>query len=184
MFLESNMTYISPMVERMPYTLLESREGYELRRYDVCVLATIHVFAELESAANIGFGPLVGYISGSNVSGEKMAMTSPVVQVATTQPGYDISFVLPQSIGVSEIPVPYDSRIITSILPDRVMATIRYRGRWSESRFMAAAERLMSCLARDGIEISGPPQWARFDPPWVPPVLRTNEILAPVRLSA
>jgi hypothetical protein len=164
----------------MPYTILEKRDGYELRRYSECVIATVQINANLADAANIGFGPLVRYISGGNLGGERMAMTAPVLQAESEKQGYDVSFVLPTSVDVLNIPVPDDSRITTHMLPQRTMAAHRYRGRWTSRSFAIATQNLMGQLERDKIAISGPAQWARFDPPWTPPFLRTNEVLIPV----
>lgn len=167
----------------MPYTILEKRDGYELRRYSECVIATVQINASLVDAANIGFGPLVRYISGGNLGGERMAMTAPVLQAESEKQGYDVSFVLPTSVDVLNIPVPDDSRITTKVLPQRTMAAHRYRGRWTLRSFAIATQKLKDRLERDKIAISGTAQWARFDPPWTPPFLRTNEVLIPVNFS-
>ena len=41
--------------------------------------------------------------------------------------------------------------------------------------------RLRSALANQGYEVAGPPEWARYDAPFIPWFRRRNEVLDPVR---
>ena len=131
-------------------------------------------------AASTGFGPLVRYISGDNLPGRRMAMTSPVLQESAHSERHVISFVLPHDVSVDDIPRPRDSRVTTVAVPARDMAARTYIGRWTQRKFEANAADLIAALTRDGISAVGLPSWARYDPPWTPPFLRRNEVLVEV----
>ncbi len=165
------------MTEQMPYTLVAKRDGYELRHYDPAILVQVTVTGSPQSAGSIGFGSLVRYISGDNLPGRKMAMTSPVLQESTHASRHIVSFVLPTNVSVDDIPKPRDARVSTLAVPARDMAARTYIGRWTQVKFEANAANLVAALARDGMTTTGMPSWARYDPPWTPPFLRRNEVL-------
>lgn len=165
------------MTEEMPYTVVSQRDGYELRHYDPAILVQVTVTGDSQTAGSLGFRPLVSYISGDNLSGRRMAMTSPVLQESTHASQHVVSFVLPKNVSVDDIPRPRDSRVTTVAVPARDMAARTYIGRWTQRKFEDNAEQLVADLARDGIGGVGLPSWARYDPPWAPPFLRRNEVL-------
>lgn len=165
------------MTEQMPYTVVAKRDGYELRHYDPAILVQVTVTGSPQSAGSIGFGSLVRYISGDNLPGRKMAMTSPVLQESTHASSHIVSFVLPANVSVDDIPKPRDARVSTVAVPARDMAARTYIGRWTQAKFEANAADLVAALARDGMTTTGTPSWARYDPPWTPPFLRRNEVL-------
>ena len=168
------------MTEQMPYTVVATKSGYELRHYDPAILVQVTVTGNSQSAASTGFGPLVRYISGDNLPGRRMAMTSPVLQESSHSEHHVISFVLPQHVSVDDIPRPRDSRVTTVAVPARDMAARTYIGRWTQRKFEANAADLIAAVTRDGITPVGLPSWARYDPPWTPPFLRRNEVLVEV----
>jgi hypothetical protein len=49
------------------------------------------------------------------------------------------------------------------------------------ARLRAREAELLACLARDGIETVGRPLYAGYDPPWTPPWLVRNEVMAEIR---
>lgn len=165
----------------MPYVVTAQRDGYELRHYAPAVLAQVTVIGDSEQAANMGFGPLVRYISGDNQSNTKLAMTSPVLQQSSTPTEHVVSFVLPADVDVTQIPVPRNSIVTTVVTDARDMAARTYIGRWTEKKFRDNAAELVTAVTRDGLAITGVPAWARYDPPWTPPFMRRNEVLVEIR---
>ena len=168
------------MTEQMPYTVVDKRDGYELRHYDPAILVQVTVTGDPQSAGSMGFGSLVRYISGDNEPGRKMAMTSPVLQESAHATRHVVSFVLPANVSVDDIPKPRDARVTTVAVPARDMAARTYIGRWTQSKFESNAAELVSALSRDGLNVSGAPSWARYDPPWTPPFMRRNEVLVEI----
>lgn len=57
------------------------------------------------------------------------------------------------------------------------MKAIRYSGTWSKKNYDEHLTLLKAALVREGLSPTGEPVWARYDPPYKPWFLRTNEIL-------
>ena len=164
------------MTERQPFTVLEKRDGYELREYPEAKMAQVDVRGSFSSAGNIAFGPLVRYISGANAASQKIAMTAPVIQ-ETTGAAYRVSFVMPADMSTTDLPTPADARVSVVTVPARRIAAVGFRGSWSEARFREHSADLVRALERDGITEHGDPFYARFDPPWKPGFLKYSEVL-------
>jgi len=77
---------------------------------------------------------------------------------------------------LADLPEPLDPRVRFREVPPRRLAARAYSGGWSTSRYEEELARLRAALAREGLAAAGEPVWARFDPPFKPWFLRTNEI--------
>lgn len=184
-------------LEKPKYEVVfEHSNGIELRRYAAHILIETEVDAAFEDAGNAAFRRLAGYIGGNNRAStkvsmtvpvnqrsaaepEKMAMTAPVSQRAEGQ-SYVISFVLPSKYSLDSAPEPTDSRVRLSRVPPSLVAAIRYRGRWTEETYQERLAELKQTIDELNWQISGEPNFARYNPPIVPGLLRRNEILIPV----
>lgn len=146
-----------------------------------------------ESAGNRGFGPLFGYISGSNKPNTKIAMTAPVIQelkqkISMTAPvmqqvaesGSVISFVMPAHMTLDSLPIPNNSEVSLRSIQEQLVAVKRFSGRWTKESCDKNLNELMSRIADHGFEQAGPPRFARFNPPWTPGFMRRNEVQIPV----
>jgi effector-binding domain-containing protein len=181
-------------IEEPAYTVLEQRPGFELRQVAAYLVAEITIEADAGRAGNQGFGPLVRYIGGANRQQEKISMTAPVTQeaagekIAMTTPvaqtaagdGYLVSFMVPSRYTLETVPLPTDPRIRIREVPAQVVAVLRYRGTWSEARYREHEQKLLAALAEQGLEVAGPPRWARYNSPFSLPPLRRNEVIVPV----
>lgn len=181
--------------ERPKYKVLKSHDGVEVREYATYVVAETVVKAGRQEAGNEGFRRLAGYIFGKNRGGEKIAMTAPVTEapaegarIAMTAPvtevpagdGFAVQFMMPAGYSLESLPSPLDDRVVFRQVPARRVAALRYSGTWSESRYLEHLEELRTKMKKHGLEEKGEASWARYDPPWTPWFLRTNEILIPV----
>ncbi|MDP5065186.1 MAG: heme-binding protein, partial [Haliea sp.] len=169
-------------------------ESFELRRYEPHILAETVVDGDFEGAGNKAFSRLFKYISGSNTSSEKVAMTSPVGQqpqsekIDMTSPvgqqqvndQWVVSFTMPASFTLETLPQPADPAVTLREVPARYMAAVRYSGFWSEKSYRLNKEKLEAWIASQSLTVVGEPAWARYDPPFKPWFLRRNEILVPV----
>jgi hypothetical protein len=54
---------------------------------------------------------------------------------------------------------------------------VLFRSGWNEKRFTSEGELLLAAVIAAGFEPVGNLYWARFDPPWKPGFLKTNEVL-------
>ena len=184
------------MTEQQPYDVLTRFPGFELRRYPTHLVAEVEVDSSFTDAGNQAFGVLVAFISGRNSTRGKVAMTAPVVQesastrIAMTSPVVQergdqagrqvVAFVMPAEFTADTLPTPTDPRIRVREIPTQTAAVKTFTGRWTEQAYQEQLAELRNAVAQAGLEISGPPRFARFDPPWTPWVLRRNEVVLPV----
>ena len=187
------------MTQQQPYDVLSSFPGFEVRRYPAHLVAEVEVDASFTRAGNEAFGVLVAYISGRNSTRGKVAMTAPVLQEQASatiemtspvvqQPGGDsgrhvVAFVMPAEFTLDTLPTPADPRINVREVPAHVAAVRSFTGRWTEHIYERQLNGLKSAVEQAGLEVSGPPRFARFDPPWTPWFRRRNEVVLPVSRS-
>jgi hypothetical protein len=187
-------------IEEPVFRVLDRDGAFALREYAPYLVAETRVESGFESAGNAAFQRLFRYISGNNVTqqkiamtapvtqsrsearGEKIAMTAPVTQVAAGE-GYRVAFVLPASYTLETAPTPLDKTIEIRAVPARLVASWRYSGRWTEGNYREAESRLRGQIAERDLEPVGEPILARYNPPFMPPFLRRNEVLIPVKHS-
>lgn len=183
-------------LEEPPYEVVEKRSDYEIRRYPAYLVAEFEVESSFEDAGNDAFRPLADFIFGDNVdaedigmtapvtqrpdAGEKMEMTLPVTQRPSDRDAYVVQFVMPSRYTLETLPRPTDPRIRIRKEPEKLVAVHRYSGTWSEERYREREARLRAALERDGVRVTGPATWARFNSPWSLWFLRRNEIWLPI----
>jgi hypothetical protein len=181
--------------ERLPAVVIERAGEFELRRIEPHIVAETFVEGGFDDVGNEGFRRLAAYIGGANRSRRSISMTAPVSQAAASekismtapvgqeQAGdrYRITFLMPAKYALETLPQPTDERITLCAEPARSVAVIRYSGFWSRSRYEEHEARLRAWIAQRGLEPRSEPVWARYDPPFVPWFLRTNEIMIEVR---
>jgi len=181
---------IAMALEKPSYRVVERREAFELREYAPYLVAETVVGGSREEAGNAGFRVLAGYIFGKNRGEKKIAMTAPVTQAEpakiamtapVTQAGQEgrwiIQFMMPPTYSLETLPEPLDPAVSFRVVPARRVAAHAYSGTWSAVRYEEHLATLRAALAAAGLTAVGEPTWARYDPPFMPWFLRTNEIL-------
>ena len=185
------------MTEQQRYDVLQRFPVFEVRRYAEHLVAEVEVDGSFANAGNQAFGTLVGFISGRNSSrgsiamtapvvqesaSTKISMTSPVVQAPAAESGrHVVAFVMPAEFTLDTLPVPSDLRVKVRLVSAEVAAAKSFTGRWTERTYQEQLAELRTAVERAGLEVSGEPRFARFDPPWTPWFLRRNEVVLPVR---
>jgi hypothetical protein len=172
------------MTEIQPYTVVREFEGVELRDYPEHVLVEVDAAGDFFTAGNLGFRPLLRYISGDNAARASIAMTAPVIQQPTSQQKHVVSFVLPANLTPADVPAPADGRVRTRVVPAGRVAAMRFSGGSNEQRYEDRASDLLAALRRAGIAPTGDVYFARYDPPWKPGFLKRNEALVAVAPGA
>lgn len=182
-------------IEEPAYTVEAEIDGIEYRRYSPFVVARIQMPADMArtEAANAAFMILFRYIQGANSTSTKVEMTAPVLQdrgtrIAMTAPvlqeaapeGWRVAFVLPAEYSLATAPVPDDARIKLEVVPQRLVAALRYSGRWTEKNAGKFSARLLQALEKTGINPTGEIESAFYNAPFVPPFLRRNEMLVTI----
>jgi hypothetical protein len=174
----------------------EGRVGnLEVRRYAPVVVAeTTLAGADWDEALSNGFRRLADYISGKNaerahieltppvhaaqngkISGETIAMTTPVA-VAEHAGGYTVMFMMPEGRTLESLPVPLDGRIQMRRLPARRVAVLRFTGSYAWEPVRAKMRALLAKVAQAGWHTEGEVHFGGYDPPWTLPFLRRNEV--------
>ena len=166
------------MAEIQRYKVIESNKGFEVRDYEPHTLVTKPMQGTMGSASYSAFGYLAGYIGGENENRQQIAMTAPVLQKKNAA-GFDVSFVMPHDL--ADAPRPTRSGMSIERVEGGLMAAKRFSGAATDRLFESKAEILLKELAAAGFQVVGEVQYARYNGPWTPPVLRRNEVLVAIK---
>ena len=188
--------YFSSRVENTEYSVLSSKNGYEIRLYPAHIVAQTVVKGSYREALNQGFRIVAGYIFGGNTKKQSIAMTAPVIEktstsesIAMTAPvmatvegeSHTIAFCMPKSYTLETLPIPTDSRVQIVTIPEKKMAVIRFSWGRTDSRVQEKKQELMNVLKKDNIVVVGEPQYAGYNAPWTPLWMTRNEVLVEIK---
>jgi hypothetical protein len=161
--------------ETAKYRVLVDDSPFQLRQYAELQLVTTPM--ERGDAEQDGsFMRLFRYISGDNDSGRKIAMTTPVFMSREGQAGR-MSFVVPRELAAEGTPTAIHPDIKVETMASGRFATIRFSGRRTPKALSAATRRLEGWIDEKGWQKTGSALVAGYDPPFIPPPLRRNEVL-------
>ncbi len=131
-------------------------------------------------------------------SSEKIAMTAPVTMEklagntssagstvgvspnAGTEEMYRVHFVMPAQYTMDTLPKPINTNVTLRKVAAQKMAVIRFSGFSTDEKVRVKTEELTSWIEKQGLQIIGKPQFARYDPPMMPPFLRRSEVMIAV----
>ena len=170
------------MVEQAKYEVLKKSGKIEIRRYPRLVIARVDGYGDG------GFNLLFRFISGNNRQKSDIAMTAPVVseEIAMTAPVLSekglIAFIMPEGYTIETTPEPLDDRVKIIEVPERVIAALRFSGRWSNSIFQRKTKELLAEIENAGLRVVGQVFSMRYNGPFTPWFLRRNEVAAEVEL--
>jgi len=193
-------------VETPAYTVLESSaqgRGYELREMPAYVVAECLVAAGTQHQGRDGFRALAGYIGAfgdpknegaapikmtapllsseqPGPSGQKIAMTAPVLSAEgqAGDRGYWMAFTMPSKWTLETLPKPSSPSVKLREVPKRTVAALYFSGRTNETVVAEKEAELLRMLDADGVQVApdAEPVLARYNDPFTPGFLRTNEI--------
>lgn len=172
------------MVENAKYKVLKKIGNMEIRLYPRLVIARVDGYGDA------GFNLLFRFITGNNRQKSNIAMTAPVVseQIAMTAPvlseGGSIAFIMPEGFTLESTPKPLDDRVKIVEIPERVVAALRFSGRWSDSVFKKQSEEMLKELAEAGIKTAGRVFSMRYNGPYTPWFMRRNEVAITVEAES
>ena len=168
-------------LEEPEYSVLVTKDGIEYRQYEPYLLAetVITEASDRDAAANQGFRRLFNYISGDNAQNTSISMTAPVQQTPADD-GWKIAFVVPAEFTRSTAPAPEDPQVAIQSVPARVMAVLRYSGRWTDKNLKQHSDELLDRLRAEGIDTQGAVTSAAYNAPFTPPFMRRNEVMVEV----
>lgn len=203
----SFLAFSAMATEQPDYTVLEERDGYEIRSYPPYIVAEVKVDDEFRRSGSSSFNVLASYIFGDNQGSKKMQMTAPVTSAMSPQigkkmqmtapvtsvplmneedeaDGFLYQFVMESKYSLETLPEPNDPRIKLRELPERTVAVRRYSGSQSGQNVVRNLSILMEDLGRDNVTTLSGPQIAFYDDPWTPSSQKRNEVMVEIEYSA
>lgn len=189
------------------YSVLEKKQGYEIRLYEPYITAQVEVIGTYDEAISEGFRILADYIFGNNTKqadiamtapvtegeSEKIAMTSPVSVkdnevLAMTAPVIEgakneiriISFVMPFEYTLETLPKPNNSQIKIVPQEERKVAVLRFSWLSGSERVAKKKQKLLNLLEQDEITPKKSPEYAGYNAPFTAPWLNRNEIMVEI----
>lgn len=173
------------------YRVLASEREFEIRSYPAIRVAETIVQGARKQALNEGYRILSDYLTARSRPGERLPMWVPVLQdagnpMASNPPTFDddlgeggwrVRLTLPQD---QDLPEPPEGVTLVDI-PARRIGVARFSGTASDDRLAANEDALRGWLARHGEKsLDVEPEYAFYNSPMIPPLLRRVEVLLPL----
>ena len=185
---------IMSKVETPEFKILSTSNNIEIRAYKPMLIAEIDIRENKKEAISLGFRSLADFIFGDNIrndkikmtapgvqqSSEKIKMTAPVVQQSSSK-GWKVSFVMPSSYTIHDIPKPLNNEIVIKEIPARKMAVIKFNGRNEEDNILKYEKKLLEFMELNSFVHDENPEYAFYNPPWTLPILRRNEVMIEIK---
>jgi SOUL heme-binding protein len=201
---------IAMATEEPPYQTVRQEGDFEIRQYAPMLIAETWVEGDMDAASNTGFRRIADFIFGNNqVTGSdasaKIAMTAPVTvepqsaKIAMTAPvtiepevegamaqatRWRVHFVMPSQYTLATLPKPNNPQIKLREVPEKWIVVHRYSGFNTLSRVQTKTEETLQWIQRQSLRRVGTPQLSRYDPPWILPMFRRNEIMVEIAAPA
>jgi effector-binding domain-containing protein len=175
------------------YTIVKAEGPIQIRSYPEILVAEVSVQGERYVAINNGFRILADFIFGNNSGKQKITMTAPVIQqgakIAMTAPviqqqagdGWVVRFVMPDTYTKDTLPKPNNPDIAIITVPATEYAAVTFSGRNTDSNIQDHLQILLNYINEHHLKAVGNPIMAFYNPPWIMPFLRRNEIMLELR---
>ena len=180
--------------EEPEFILILKKENFEIRQYNSKILAQVTVLGDFDDATSKGFKVLADFIFGNNLSldgNTKIDMTAPVVlepiseAIEMTAPvlaegenkEWVVSFVMPKEYSLKTLPKPNNKDIRISRLPPEKYAVVVFSGLMKESNYDEQINLLNNFIDNKNLVTVGKVKIARYNPPWILPFFRRNELM-------
>lgn len=147
----------------------------EVRDYPELVLAETRSRLASEGRDG-GFMRLFRFISKGNARAEALPMTTPVFYRGVGQ-DESMAFVMQSGASLEGMPVPLDGAVKLQLREAGTFAVFRMPGGRGERARGAAIQRVRAALDGSDWKEEGSPEFAFYDPPWIPAFLEKNELL-------
>jgi DNA gyrase inhibitor GyrI len=165
--------------ESPEYRVVEKDGVFETRDYPALIVAETSMSADGKDM-NSGFNKLFRFITGGNSKTEKIAMTTPVlVNPASSNPS--MAFVMPGKYVLSELPQPADESVSLRKIEAARYVVMRFSGSRSRKNREENSARLLAWTNSKDLKPLSAPEFAYYDPPWIPGFLRRNEVKVRVK---
>lgn len=159
------------------YDILLKEEEYEIRKYVDFFIVEYENTDDPEIKK--GFGSLFKYISSDNEENEKISMTVPVIKDESSE-NTKMAFIVPEKYR-EQIPQPNNPNLKIKHFDEGLIASIHYSGFSNEKKESKMKDKLAAWILAKEYQKQSDYLVASYNAPFVPPMLRRNEIL--VRIS-
>ena len=179
LFFTASCLSTQAVYEEPSYIVLHHFEDIEVRKYKSSIVAEVTVKGTREESSYKGFRVLADFISGANVSKNqsvKIQMTRPVLQTKQKNK-WRVSFFMPDQWTLQSLPQPKDKNISIKKMNQRIVAAIRFSGRWTDKNFNQHEKKLLDYLAKNKYKRIKGPLFAYYNSPFVPWFMRRNEVM-------
>ncbi|MDZ7892777.1 MAG: heme-binding protein [Rhodoferax sp.] len=204
LFLAANASAQRYDLEEPKFLVIKKDGNFELRDYKPMIVAEVIVQGDITAAGKEGSRLVKEYIfrQGANdpanqsnrdsekvsmtlpvtmeKTAEKISMTLPVTMEPTATSSYRLHFVMPSQYTIQTLPKSADPRVTLREVPAQKVASIRFSRFSTEAVIAERTALLREWMNKQELKAAGQPQFARYDPPFVPPLIRRSEILIPV----
>ena len=157
--------------EEAQYDVVHKTDIYEIRNYSDRLVVQV-----VNKVDNNSFRKLFNYISGSNNTSEKIAMTVPVTQTKKDNEYY-MQFYLPSKFNKETTPMPTNPDLEITTITGGYYAVIKYSGRASDKNFIKHKDILEKELLKNNILVLSQPIKATYNGPFTLPMFRRNEAM-------
>jgi len=175
--------------EEPKYKIIKSTKDYEIRKYEDRLAVEVEYSNE-----DSGFQYLFKYISGANITSEKVNMTVPVTQsvkIDMTTPVTQstkgakmlMQFFLPSKFTIKNAPQPTNKKVRLVIIEGGIYAIIQYSGRLTNKNYLKHYKKLKDYLNKNNINFSEPAIRATYNGPFTLPIFRRNEIMMKINYN-
>lgn len=194
-------------IEEPAFKVISKSGKFEIRQYAPYLIAQTWVEGDMDDAGSQGFRRIADFIFGNNQlpggqASSKIAMTAPVTMepqsanIAMTAPvamepsdntsgmksaqRWRVQFAMPRQYTLANIPQPKNAAVTLSEVPEKYVAVHSYSGLNTLQRVQDKTDELLQWVKTSSLVAKGPPQLARYDPPWTLPMWRRNEIMVEI----
>lgn len=176
------------------YVVIKAARNIEIRKYPALIAAQVEVSGDRDTAINNGLRILADFIFGNNSAENKIAMTAPVIQqnpdASLTKPDtlqkkgntWTIRFIMPSEYTLATLPKPKNNAITILQIPEKEYVVIRFSGSSSQENLSKYENLLENYISKNKLTVIGQPIFAFYNPPWILPFLRRNEIMFELKI--
>lgn len=163
------------------YRLIETVNQSECRLYQ-----DVTMVIKSKDSDNRAFQQLFQYISGKNSKNQKISMTAPVLtgddsEMFPELPNENwLAFIMPENMAA---PNPLNSSLKVVTLPNMLVMVKPFSGTLSTDKVKEIVAELYNDAALINKQPIATPIIAQYDPPYVFPLFRKNEVWLPVSQS-
>ncbi len=162
-------------IEKASYNVVLKEHSFEIREYEPMIVA---ISKESDLRGYSGFNEAFNYISGSNSSNAKIAMTTPVINDLENE--MTTAFVMPKEYTLDDLPNPVSPNLKIMPIGERKCAVIMFSGNASMSTVKEKIILLQEWLKTKELTPIGTFQLARYNPPFIPSFMKRNEVLVEI----